>query len=299
MSVHDRMTNLFGKVLPRCLHGEAHLLGKGFQEVPVELLLGLGPVPGLDRPILEALVRIRYNQLRVDFQAETQTCAGRAGTIGGVEGEGTGLDLIQLQFVPVGAGTFLGERLTPSGVLLVEIDEVDNDGSLGKAEGRFHGVGQALSGRRLDDQAVNHHLYGVLLLFGQFDFLGKLAHLAVDDCPGVSIRTQQFQCLDEFALAALGNGGQNLEARSFRLAQEVVNNLLRGLRPYLLTADRTVRDARTGEEEPQVVIDLGNGSNRRAGIAIGGLLVDGNRWAQSLDEVNVGLVHLPQELAGV
>ncbi len=56
-------------------------------------------------------------------------------------------------------------------------------------------------------------------------------------------------------------------------------------------------DAR--EEQSQVVVDLGDGADRRARVARGRLLVDGDGRGQTLDEVDVRLVHLAEELPGV
>jgi hypothetical protein len=60
-----------------------------------------------------------------------------------------------------------------------------------------------------------------------------------------------------------------------------------------------VRDADAGEQQTEVVVDLGDGAHRGARVAAGRLLVDGDGRRQALDEVDVGLVHLPEELAGV
>ena len=66
-----------------------------------------------------------------------------------------------------------------------------------------------------------------------------------------------------------------------------------------LAADRAVRPAGARPEQAQVVVDLGDGADGRAGVAVGGLLVDRHRRRQALDEVDVGLVHLAEELPGV
>ena len=64
-------------------------------------------------------------------------------------------------------------------------------------------------------------------------------------------------------------------------------------------AGRAVRSAGAGVEQAEVVVDLGDRADRRARVLGGGLLVDGHRGREPLDEVDVGLVHLPEELAGV
>ena len=53
------------------------------------------------------------------------------------------------------------------------------------------------------------------------------------------------------------------------------------------------------EQHAQVVVDLGDRADGRPRVAVGRLLVDRHRRRQALDEVDVGLVHLPEELPGV
>ncbi len=57
--------------------------------------------------------------------------------------------------------------------------------------------------------------------------------------------------------------------------------------------------AGAGKEEAQVVVDLGHGADGGAGVAAGALLVDGDGGGEALDVVDVGLLHLAEELAGV
>ena len=52
-------------------------------------------------------------------------------------------------------------------------------------------------------------------------------------------------------------------------------------------------------EQAEVVVDLGDRADGGARVLRGRLLVDADRRAQALDEVDVGLVHLAEELAGV
>ena len=62
---------------------------------------------------------------------------------------------------------------------------------------------------------------------------------------------------------------------------------------------RAVGHAYPGIEEAQVVVDLGYRSHSAAGVLGGGLLLDGDGRGQALDAIDVWLVHLAQELAGV
>src|SRR5439155_3193989 len=60
-----------------------------------------------------------------------------------------------------------------------------------------------------------------------------------------------------------------------------------------------VRHADAGVEEAEVVVDLGDGADRRSWVARRRLLVDRDRRRQAFDELDVRLVHLPEELPGV
>jgi hypothetical protein len=53
------------------------------------------------------------------------------------------------------------------------------------------------------------------------------------------------------------------------------------------------------EEEPQVVVDLGDGADGGSGVLRGGLLLDGDGGGEPLDALDVGLPHLLEELPGV
>src|SRR5699024_1406731 len=68
---------------------------------------------------------------------------------------------------------------------------------------------------------------------------------------------------------------------------------------HLQATHRAVLDAGAGEQQAQVVVDLGDRADGRARVAVGGLLVDRDRGREPLDQIDRGRVHLPQELPGV
>ena len=81
--------------------------------------------------------------------------------------------------------------------------------------------------------------------------------------------------------------------------QHLVDDLLGRLAGDRPAADRAVRPPDAREQQAQVVVHLGHGADRRARVARRRLLVDRDRRREALDRVDVGLVHLPQELARV
>ena len=54
--------------------------------------------------------------------------------------------------------------------------------------------------------------------------------------------------------------------------------------------------AGAGEQQAQVIVDLGDRADRGARIVRGGFLLDGDRRTQALDEIDIRLVHARQEL---
>ena len=101
------------------------------------------------------------------------------------------------------------------------------------------------------------------------------------------------------ALAVLDQRRQDHDAAALRQRQDGVDDLLHRLLRDLAAALGAVGVADAGEEQAQVVVDLGDGAHGRARVAAGALLVDGDGGREALDVVDVRLLHLAQELAGV
>ena len=89
------------------------------------------------------------------------------------------------------------------------------------------------------------------------------------------------------------------EPRALVERHHVVDDLLDRLAGDRLAAVVAVRMSDPGPQQPQVVVDLRDGPDRRARVPRGRLLVDRDRRREALDRVHVGLVHLAQELARV
>ncbi len=162
-------------------------------------------------------------------------------------------------------------------------------------------LGQALADVVAPDEAVDDDLDRVHLVAGQVD-LGPLRQLEghpVDPDPGEALLGQVVEERAVLALAAPHDRGQHLEAGPLGQLEDPVDDLLGRLAGHRPAAGGAMGMPDAGVEQPQVVVDLGDGPDRRAGVARGGLLVDGDGRREPFDEVDVGLVHLAQELAGV
>ena len=94
-------------------------------------------------------------------------------------------------------------------------------------------------------------------------------------------------------------GASTLMRASVRVEHHQVEDPLERLRGDLAPAVVAVRRADVGEQQPQVVVDFGDRADGRARIRAGGLLLDGDRRRQAVDQIDVGLLHLLEELPGV
>ena len=182
-------------------------------------------------------------------------------------------------------------------------DDLDLDHALGQLERRLDRVGQAALDALTPHQAVDHHLDRVLLVPGQpvavLQEVRDVDGVAVDPGPHEALGGQVLQQRLVLALPPPHDGRQDLEAGAVRQLRQAVDDLLWALplQPYAVL--RAVREADAGPQEAQVVVDLGDGADRRARVAGRRLLVDRDGRRQAFDEVDVRLVHLAQELAGV
>ena len=99
-------------------------------------------------------------------------------------------------------------------------------------------------------------------------------------------------------LAVLDERPEDEQPRPLGQREDLVDDLLDGL-ALDRVAVGAVRDADPREQQPQVVVDLGDGPDRGARVARRALLVDRDGRRQPVDLVDVRLLHLAEELAGV
>jgi hypothetical protein len=168
----------------------------------------------------------------------------------------------------------LGQAIFSDRVLGGQVDEVEDHQPAGQTQGGLHRVGQPALGGRLDREPVDDHLDGVLLLLVELGRLGQLVGLAVDPGPREALRLELAEQVDVLALAPADHRRQHLEPLTLLEGEHPVDDLLRGLPGDRRTAGRAVRAARAGVEQPEVVVDLGDRADRRAGVLGGRLLVD-------------------------
>ena len=81
--------------------------------------------------------------------------------------------------------------------------------------------------------------------------------------------------------------------------QQLLDDLIDAELAQRISAVRAMKIGDLGEEDAQVVEDVGGGGHDGAGILVRPLLAEGDGRRQVLDAVDVGFLHLVQELADV
>ena len=169
-------------------------------------------------------------------------------------------------------------------------------GSIGRPSGAALGAIGRLG--VADDVAVDHDLDRVALVLVELGRVGDVEHLAVDPDADEALAPGAVEDPVALGLAVLDERPEDEQARPLGQGEDLVDDLL-----DRLALDRVavgaMRDADPREQQPEVVVDLGDGPDRRARVARRALLVDRDGRRQAVDLVDVRLLHLAEELAGV
>ena len=179
------------------------------------------------------------------------------------------------------------------------VGEFDHRQAFGELERLLEAVGEPRRDVGAHHDAVHHHVDVVGELLVERGDLGDLVELAVDLDALVALLEVLGELLAVLALAAAHHRRQQVAARALGQRQHLVDHLRDGL-----ALDRQAGGGRVGHadarpQQPHVVVDLGDGADRGARVARGGLLLDRDGGRQAVDLVDVRLLHHLQELPGV
>ncbi|CAB4898861.1 unannotated protein [freshwater metagenome] len=136
-----------------------------------------------------------------------------------------------------------------------------------------------------------------LLLEGRH-FL-KAVHDAVDAGSRIALGLHGAEEVRVFALALPHHRCQNLKLGALGQFHDAIHDLLRCLPGYGATAIGAMRlpDARV--EQAEVVVDLSHGAYSGSWVAGGGLLINRDGRRQTLNKVNIRLIHLAEKLSRI
>ena len=299
-AVQDDLLLLGRELLPRGVHVD--LVGLGDRLEHPREVLRVGAAPRGDRAVGDRHLDVGDQQLGVDLERRAEPVARDARAVRRVEREVARRRLVVARAAH-GTGQVLAERQRLGGRFAFAGHDLDLGDAVGEAERRLERVGEAPLDPLLQHQPVDDDLDLVVLVLGEplvaLQELVDVDRLAVDAGPDVALTGQVLEQRVVLALAAAHDRSQHLEPQAVVHGEDAVDDLLRRLALQPGAVVRAVLDADAGVQQAQVVVDLGDRADGRAWVLARRLLVDRDRRRQALDHVDVGLVHLPEELAGV
>jgi hypothetical protein len=175
----------------------------------------------------------------------------------------------------------------------------DLHNSIGRLQRRLDRVVETAPIGRADHEPVHHDRDVVVLPAIERRDLAQVVGLAVHPHPHEATLADVLEQLAEFALAAAHHRRQHLDPGLIRPAENGLGDLRRALPGDRGAVVRAMRHPGPGPEEPQIVVDLGDGADGGARILAGGLLLDRDGGREPLDRVHVRLFHQAEELTGV
>ena len=117
-----------------------------------------------------------------------------------------------------------------------------------------------------DHDAVDHDLDIVLELLVQIDLIVERAHFTVDTHAAKALGAKILKQFGVLAFSPAHHRCQHKRAAALPRRQDLVGNLIGRLTLNDTATFGTVRGAHTGEQQAQIVINLGYGANRRARV---------------------------------
>ncbi len=252
----------------------------------------LGIAPRQQRAAGNAQRWIGDDPLGIDPEQGADALAFLAGAERRVEREAARLELGH-----AGSARGAGRTLAEQQVLGALLGHGEHAAAM--AQRRLDRLGQSRSAARVHRQAIDHQLDVVALGLGQLRRLVQLDPGPVDAGAHEALATHGFELLLVFALATADQRRQQADAPAGVPGEQCVDDLLDAPALHARVAARTVLVAEAREQQPQVVVDLGDGGDRRPRIRPGPPLLDRDRRRQAFDRVDFGLLHLAQELARV
>ena len=234
------------------------------------------------------------NDLRqIDPGDGAQSAAVRAGALRRIEGEGIGCRHIVGK---PGVGT---DQIAAEMLQLVVFQGEDGQCAFALVQGIGHGVFDPFPVVGPGDEFVHHQFHEVDLVAVQRPGFAQVAELAVDADLVVSAALQLHEKFAVVSFPAADQRGEQDDFLPLIALEDQVDDLFVGIADHLLPAFRREGLGGTGIEQAEEIVDLGDGTHRRTGIAAHGLLFDGDDRAQAFDLVDVGPLEDADELAGI
>ena len=132
-----------------------------------------------------------------------------------------------------------------------------------------------------DDETIDDDLDVVTAIAVQPGRIVESEDLPVDANAQVTVSLETFEELVVLSLALLHHGSQDVDAGVSLEGGEATDDLVAGLSADLAAALDAVRRAAAGEQDAEIVVNLGDGADGRTRVLPTGLLGDGDGRGQT------------------
>ena len=298
-AIQQHIPLFIGELVPRGFDlkskGLTHRIEQG--EVVGVVLLS----PGSNRRV-DRLAGIGNHPFHRELAQVTDAVTSLTGAVGAVEREESRRQLLNHRSVHR-TGEILGIQTLAIHTLRKLLSCLGNhfhqSQTITPFQGGAQGIGEPLLHTFPCHEAIHDHLDVVAVVLVELDVVCQLTHLPVDPHPCKPLGCQTADQLAVGALLAPDHWCQQLVSRSLRQQQDVIDHLVDALRPDRTTALGTVGFASATEQKAQIVLNLGDGADGRSRVVTCRFLIDRNSGRQTLDGIDIGLVHLTKKLPGV
>ncbi len=171
--------------------------------------------------------------------------------------------------------------------------------SVGELESGLQGIRESRAVIGANGQPIDDHRDVVILPPVQLRRIGHLDERSIDVRADEALLAHRLEELAEFTLAAANERSAHLDLGSVDPCEYGFGDLRRALPLDRAPATRAVRRTRARVEQAQVIVDLGDRSDGRPRVVAGSLLLDRDGGRQTVDGIDVRLLHEAEELPRV
>ena len=258
--------------------------------------------PGQHRAAVEALRVVGDDQRFVEDHLLPQAVADGAGAGGRVEGKMLRRQRLEALARARTETAIRVQRLCPlAGVCRIARLREQQQFPIAPLQRHLDGIGEARANLVVDDQPVHHHVDVVARLGIELhaDVRLQLDQFSIHARAHETLAGQPLHHVAELALLVADDRREQHHARLRRKREDLVHDIAGCLRHDGDARLGTMWLADMRVEQAQVIINLRRGRDGRARVHAAGVLLDGDRGREALDEVHVRLLHLVEELPRV
>ena len=248
------------------VHVKAIVLRQRSQQMKV---VHVAAIPAANRTFGQAGFGVKDHAALIEKLGHAQTVTATAGARRIVEGEQP-----RLQFINGMAATWTGIAGREQRLLPVALHGGDGRNPIGQLQCRFERFRQPQLEVIADFKTVHHHIDTVFFLLVEGGDVIQVHHNAIDPHAYKTGSPHLLKYVKMLAFSIAHHRGEQHELAALGQRQHRIHHLRHGLRLQRHAVGWAARIPDPGEQQAQIVVDLGNGAHRGSGVMGGRFLLD-------------------------